>query len=635
VGAKTIALSVTCRFFLLFCLLFGFYPLILNGIEHRCRSAARQSAHPFVPPLGEKRKDSNLSFGLSSSDSEDFTQQILGFSVEVNGQGPFTRQKNTRDASKVPEAEGEKPKTQVSKDSFDSLASDAENTAGQNDTTLANPDKDPSALTLRAVIQETLQNQWSIYSSEFTIQSQLGLYQQAAGAFNLQFNSSFSNLSQFDLQSPLGIRSNFTGRFTSTSLALTKLSRSGATYNLSYSNLNTLNPFIVTCIPPRSDNTILTVSIEQPILRNFWYSPTTILELTQGLAFEASRLQNIQNIANAIAASLIAYWNCVGAKLIYETYLELEKKFRNFSAVAEDLVAEEQRGVASLHQPYANLANAIVSRIQAEQNWVETYNQLLFLMGKPPLVDREQITCGIKLEKFPNMETLKELDNCCFESLQRQILVKRPDITSLLLLEDSAYLNLKSALNSLLPSLNLLASFDLMNTNSCRCRNSDLYDSFPIDRPEKDVMVGLSLSFPFCNDQAKGLVRQQKAALLQAEVNTDQLEALLITAFNSAFSLNNALIKEWGDAQKAALEFAAATATEIDKLREGLSTYFDVLNLANDTATAQVQEIMVQSLYFQNLVQLYLLTGNLIYWEKCSDYIDVVDIREALCHLKE
>jgi hypothetical protein len=55
----------------------------------------------------------NLSFGLSSSDSEDFTQQILGFSVEVNGQGPFTRQKNTRNASKVPEAEGEKPKTQV------------------------------------------------------------------------------------------------------------------------------------------------------------------------------------------------------------------------------------------------------------------------------------------------------------------------------------------------------------------------------------------------------------------------------------------------------------------------------------------------------------------------------------------
>ncbi len=55
----------------------------------------------------------NLSFGLSSSDSEEFTQQTLGFSSEANGQGPFARTKSTRGASKLPEAEGEKPKTQV------------------------------------------------------------------------------------------------------------------------------------------------------------------------------------------------------------------------------------------------------------------------------------------------------------------------------------------------------------------------------------------------------------------------------------------------------------------------------------------------------------------------------------------
>ena len=55
----------------------------------------------------------NLSFGLSSSDSEEVAQQILGFSDEVNGQRPFTNRKSTRDASKPPEAEEEKPKTQV------------------------------------------------------------------------------------------------------------------------------------------------------------------------------------------------------------------------------------------------------------------------------------------------------------------------------------------------------------------------------------------------------------------------------------------------------------------------------------------------------------------------------------------
>ena len=55
----------------------------------------------------------NLNFWLSSLDSEEFTTQISGFSAEVNGQRPFAKQKSTRDASKVPEGEGEKPKVQV------------------------------------------------------------------------------------------------------------------------------------------------------------------------------------------------------------------------------------------------------------------------------------------------------------------------------------------------------------------------------------------------------------------------------------------------------------------------------------------------------------------------------------------
>ncbi len=68
----------------------------------------------LIIPLEYVRKQfPNLSFGLSSSKSEKFTPQILRFSDEVNSQRPFTSQKSTRDASKLLEFEGEKPKTQV------------------------------------------------------------------------------------------------------------------------------------------------------------------------------------------------------------------------------------------------------------------------------------------------------------------------------------------------------------------------------------------------------------------------------------------------------------------------------------------------------------------------------------------
>ena len=150
-------------------------------------------------------------------------------------------------------------------------------------------------------IRETLQNQWALYNSEYNIDAQLGLYQQAVGAFDTQFNASITNLEQYDLQAPLGlVKSDITGRVTTTNLSLSKLQRNGATLSLSYENINTYDPFTIPCSPPRTDFTIVTFSLQQPLLRNFLYSPATILEQTQNIAFQAARLMNIQNLANAL-----------------------------------------------------------------------------------------------------------------------------------------------------------------------------------------------------------------------------------------------------------------------------------------------------------------------------------------------
>ena len=60
---------------------------------------------PHQQSLGTHRitkKNINLSFGLSSSYSEEFAQQTLGFSSEANAQRPFASSKSTRGASKIP-----------------------------------------------------------------------------------------------------------------------------------------------------------------------------------------------------------------------------------------------------------------------------------------------------------------------------------------------------------------------------------------------------------------------------------------------------------------------------------------------------------------------------------------------------
>ncbi len=50
---------------------------------------------------------------MSSSNSGGFALQILGFFAKSIAKGAIDEQKSTKEASKTPEGEGEKPKIQV------------------------------------------------------------------------------------------------------------------------------------------------------------------------------------------------------------------------------------------------------------------------------------------------------------------------------------------------------------------------------------------------------------------------------------------------------------------------------------------------------------------------------------------
>ena len=105
----------------------GFGKTVEHNLEILSNLATfRKLGFPLLIGLSRKSfmsKMINLNFGLSSSDSEDFTSQISGFSAKVNGQRPFAKQKSTGDVRKIPEGEGEKPEVQViNKRSIDLLS---------------------------------------------------------------------------------------------------------------------------------------------------------------------------------------------------------------------------------------------------------------------------------------------------------------------------------------------------------------------------------------------------------------------------------------------------------------------------------------------------------------------------------
>ncbi len=481
--------------------------------------------------------------------------------------------------------------------------------------------EDRPLLTFKEVILHTLEFQWSVQSSELTVKTQEGLFEQATGAFNPQLTASASRLFQRDIQNPLGTKTDFNGRTTNTALSLQTLTRFGTTYSINFTNENVRNP---TDIPNPTDATTVGFSINQPLLRNLLFSPQTTLEETQRMQLKAFRLQNVQNIASALFNSTVAYWGFVSAKKVLEIQIDLEQRFCEIARYADNLILEDQAGFTTAYQPHADLHQATANRIQAEQNLRAAYNTLLFNMGFIP--DDNQAIPDFKFEDFPDFCSYAGLDQKWYDDLLTAIPLNRSDLIAAEIVVKIADYNLRSAKNSLLPTVDLIGSANFLNTEALK-KAEDVFDSTKARNPEKDYTVGINFSFPIFNDTARGLVKQQRAQRSQAQVNLDLLGGQLVSNFKTAYTLSNALLEEVKKNALAADEYRKTVEAEKIKLENGLSTYFVVLTLENNWLTALLNWVASETQFVQNLLQLRLLSGTLVRWDRQGEIVtDVEDV---------
>lgn len=465
-------------------------------------------------------------------------------------------------------------------------------------------------LSLRDVINETLKYQWSIQTSELTIQEQEGLLLQATGAFNPLLVTNWSKFFQRDIQNPLGTKTDFNGRTTDTTVSLQTLARLGTTYSINFTNSNVHNP---TFLPNPTDASTIGASISQPLLRNLVWSPQTTNEKVQKLQVKAAKLQNVENIASSLVNSLTAYWEYVAAKINLDILINIEKRFCELAQYADELVEEKQQGYATVYQPHADLHLATANRIQGEQNVKSAFNALLLNMGFIP--DDLQAIPEFEVQPFPDFNAFCGLDREWFDKLLDRLPSQRADIVAAEVQIRAADLNLKSAKNSLLPEVNLIGIANFFNSGA-RNRGKHVFESSNFHSPEKDYTVGINFSFPTFNDTAKGLVKQDRALKNQAIVNKNLLEAQVISGFKTSYTFYNALLAEVKKTQLAAEEYQKTVETEKLKLERGLSTYFVVLTLENNWLNAQLQAVLAQKLFAENLLQLRLLSGTLVRWTK-------------------
>jgi len=433
----------------------------------------------------------------------------------------------------------------------------------------------------------------------------------------------------FDPNLTLGVSGNFTkspassalegaavseSRATNFGLGFDSLLPTGTTLNLDVgmrraetnNNLYFLNP---------SWNTDLTAGITQPLLKDFG----TLVNRAGILVATNSRDQitegfNIQVIQTLLEVEQ-AYWDLVAAREQIDVAVEsLELAQRLLSETNErvdvgtsapiDLVQSEA-GVAS------RLQDLIVAR-NAADNAEDTLKAVLGFDAPNEWELRIDVTDDYRTQFFE--ADLKESIETALE--------RRPAIHRQQLVIDRTDLNVKLARNSVMPRLDLNATYGYGGVGGQLIDPSTgevIDDGGPSDawrqlgdRDFPHWTLGAQFAVPIGNNQAKARLAQRRFEHEQSQVQLDLLEQQVIRDVRltvRALSDGAASV----EAAVASRDLAARNLeAEQTKFANGLSTNYQVLQIQEDLAIARLTELRSRITYRKAIASYLASVGKLL-----------------------
>ncbi len=387
----------------------------------------------------------------------------------------------------------------------------------------------------------------------------------------------------------------------------------GTEVGLIASNIRTANTFNLFESEYETD---LMLTVKQPILKNF--GPTVnrqgIVIAQKTLAQSEKQFEN--DVSQIVAEVQRTYWDLVFA------IEDLRVKKRSLQ-LAQDLLERNkiQVEVGTL---------APIEIVQAEAAVAEREEDVI--TAEDAVKDAED-----KLKKFLNLfeepdqreATIVPIDRPSFDpkpvDLEKALgdaLANRPDYARAKLEVEKAKINLLVARNQLLPTLDFVGEGGY-SANQGNLGNS-LDDIF--DAENRHWALGVELSFPMGNRQAKAEYTKRKLELWQARVRLKNLEqAILVQVPDIVRELDpdrlgvrEAVRQIETDVKRVRATRAARVLAErkLDaeekKLEVGISTNFQVLEFQEDLAVAESNETRAIIDYNKSLINLERAKGTLL-----------------------
>ncbi len=366
-----------------------------------------------------------------------------------------------------------------------------------------------------------------------------------------------------------------------------------------------------------SYSSTLTLSLNQPLLRNFGPRPTTwlirIARYTRDSAYQ-DFVRSVQTTVNSVEQS---YWDLVYALQNLEVKKESLRIAQDLNRITRIKIDVGSLAPIEITQTEVGIATAEQDIITAEGLIGDAQDRLKRQLNPDstqwsvPIIPTDQVRGGdvqIQLEEGTTAA-----------------LARRPEMVRAQYLVESDRIRYDYYANQVLPALNLTGSYGNPGIGGTThdpatgtiVSTGDFGDAFRqvIDRNFKNWSIGLNFSFPILNRAARGAYGIAKYTLESDRALLTTIGQNIVVEVRAAARAIDTARRSIVAAQKGR-ELAEKNLDAVKKKYDnGMSTSFEVTQIQRDLSAARTTELQALAIYRKALASYHYATADILDWK--------------------
>ncbi len=365
--------------------------------------------------------------------------------------------------------------------------------------------------------------------------------------------------------------------------------------------------------PVREYRSNLAVDLTIPLLRNLGRAATAADETSARLGVEGGARQYEHAVAQQIARTASAYWNCLAARRNYAIVSDTETRAAELVRFVNLLVEGGELGVGSLDKARAELLKRTAQRRDAELALFQSRQALGLAIGYKP----EQLPDAPYADgDFPvaTAAVLKDADRSAYIGIA---LKRRGDYQAVLQNLHVEEVGLGRARNQLKPRLDFTLTAGYAGLED-RTSDRPALSALSHQLTGGNLTGAFSLEWPVANNAARGEVVRRRARVAAGEYDSQTAASGVAADVLNTLQAVTLSQARYQAAAESTRIYARALKVEKDNVSAGESTLLDLIDLEERYATARTDEIDALRAYAVALVNLRLATGTIL--ESTNDF---------------